>query len=187
MEKEYSVVLVKPDGVRRGLIGEIISRFEKIGLKIIAAKFIHVDEKFASQHYGYDEKWYRETGEKALNFYKKYGLDPKEVIGSMKPKDMGKFIQKLNVNYLTEGPIMAMIWQGPVHSIEIIRKVVGPSYPQDAPPGTIRGDFCFDSPEISNLQKKALHNLIHASSSPQEAKFERELWFKENEIFETEE
>lgn len=182
MHRQYSVVLIKPDGVKRGLVGEILTRIEKIGLKMIACKFIWIDKEFASKHYGYDEKWFIDTGKRALEFYKEHGLDPKEKVGTMDAKEMGKFIQKLNVEYLTEGPVLAMIWQGP-HAVEIIRKLVGPTYPQIAPPGTIRGDYSFDSPLFSNTNNKPLRNLIHASGSVDEAKIERELWFREDEIF----
>jgi nucleoside-diphosphate kinase len=184
MHREYSVVLIKPDGVKRGLSGEIISRFEKIGLSLIACKLIWVEEEFATKHYGYDENWFVNTGKKALDFYQEHGLDPQESVGTMEPREMGKFIQGLNVEYLTEGPVLAMIWQGP-HSVEIIRKLVGPTYPQVAPPGTITGDYIFDSPLFSNTNKKPLRNLVHASASVEEAKIERELWFKEKEIFGT--
>jgi nucleoside-diphosphate kinase len=183
MHRQYTVVLIKPDGIQKGLIGEIITRFEKIGLNLIACKLVKVDADMAIKHYGGgNEKWFENVGQKLLEFYKENGKDPKEEIGTMEPKEIGKLVQKWNIDYLSEGPVLAMIWQGP-HAVEIVRKIVGPTYPQVAPPGTIRGDFSYDSPILANSKLRAVHNLIHASGSAQEAKFERELWFKEDEIF----
>jgi nucleoside-diphosphate kinase len=179
--KERTVVLIKPDGVRRGLIGEIISRFEKIGLKMIACKLVKVPKELAFKHYGYDESWFENVGKKVLQFYREHGLDPNEEIGTMEPKKIGKLVQEWNVNYLTEGPVLAMIWQGP-HAVEIVRKIVGPTYPNQAPPGTIRGDYSWDSPLTSNSEKRSVYNLIHASGKPEEAELEIQLWFKEKEI-----
>lgn len=178
---ERSVVIIKPDGVKRRLIGEIISRFEKVGLKLIACKMVVVPEELAFKHYGYDEEWFENVGKKVLAFYQEHGKDPKEELGTMEPKEIGKMVQKWNVDYLTEGPVLAMVWEGP-HAVEIIRKIVGPTYPNQAPPGTIRGDFGFESPLISNANKQSVHNLIHASGTPQEAELEIQLWFKEKEI-----
>lgn len=177
----YSVVLIKPDGVQRQLAGEIISRFEKIGLKMIACKLVIVSPELANKHYGYDNEWFEKVGNRTLEFYKEHGKDPKEELGTMDAKQIGKLVQKWNINYLTAGPVLAMVWQGP-HAVEIIRKVVGPTYPQEAAPGTIRGDYGYESPYLSNANKRSVQNLIHASGKPEEAEFERQLWFKETEI-----
>jgi len=183
MHRQYSVVLIKPDGIKKGLIGEITTRFEKIGLRPIACKLVMVEADMAIKHYGGgNEKWFESVGKKLLEFYKENGKDPIEEIGTMEVKEIGKLVQKWNVDYLAEGPILAMIWQGP-HAVEIIRKIIGPTYPQTAPPGTIRGDFSYDSPLLADTNLRAVHNLVHASGSPEEAKFERQLWFKEDEIF----
>jgi len=181
MEKEFSVVLIKPDGIQRNLTGEIISRFEKVGLKMIACKMVIVNEQIATKHYGYNDQWFQNVGEKLIEFYKENGKDPNEEIGTMEPKKVGQMVQKWNVEYLIEGPVLAMIWQGP-HAVEIIRKMVGSTYPQQSPPGTIRGDFSFESPLIANSKKRSIRNLIHASGAVDEAKLERQLWFKEKEI-----
>ena len=181
MEPERTVVLIKPDGVKRGLIGEIVSRFEKIGLKLIACKMVVVPADMATKHYGYGEDWFENVGKKLLKFYEEHGKDPNEEIGTKKPKEIGKLVQKWNVNYLTEGPVLAMIWQG-AHAVEIIRKIVGLTFPNQSPPGTIRGDFSFDSPLNANSESRSVRNLIHASGAADEAKLEIELWFKEDEI-----
>ncbi|MBM3205849.1 nucleoside-diphosphate kinase [Candidatus Shapirobacteria bacterium] len=183
MHREYSVVLIKPDAIQKGLIGEIISRFEKIGLNLIACKLVMIDEEMALKHYGGgNSQWFEDVGQKLIKFYKEHGKDPQEEVGTLKAKQIGKIVQKWNVDYLKEGSLLAMIWQGP-HAIEVIRKITGHTYPQLATPGTIRGDYSFESPLLANSRNRAIHNLIHASGSVEEAKFERQLWFKENEIF----
>ncbi len=179
---EQTVVLVKPDGVMRGLVGEIISRFEKAGLKIVALKMIWIDKKMAFKHYGVNDEWYENVGKKLKDFYQQQGFDPGEEISRMGNKDIGKMVQKWNVDYLTEGPVVAMLVEAP-GAVEIVRKIVGPTFPQQAPPGTIRGDYSFDSPLLSNTKRRSVHNLIHASGSVKEAEFERQLWFKEKEIY----
>lgn len=179
--EEQTLVLVKPDGVKRGLIGEIIARFERIGLSMVGCKMVMVPKEMAAKHYGYDDQWFINVGRKTLEFYEKIGKDPNEEVGTKDPKEIGKLVQSWNIESLTEGPVLAMVWHGP-HAVEIVRKVVGPTYPELAPPGTIRGDFGFDSPATSNSEKRSVRNLIHASGTPDEAKLEIELWFKEEEI-----
>lgn len=178
---EETVVILKPDAVQRGLIGEIIQRFEKIGLKIIAMKMVKIDKKTAFKHYGYNEEWFEKVGEKLKKFYQETGFDPGEEIARLSNKKLGKLVQKWCADYLTEGPVVAMLIQG-AHAIEIVRKIVGETYPCYSPPGTIRGDFSCDSPYFSNLEKRSVRNLIHASGSKEEAKFEKQLWFKKGEI-----
>ncbi len=178
---EKTVVLIKPDGVRRGLIGEIVGRFEKVGLQMIACKMVDVPEELATQHYGYEEGWFQNVGEKLIEFYGEHGQDPEEEIGTKEPVEIGKKIQHWNVNYLTEGPVLAMIWQGD-NAVSVVRKIVGATFPNNSAPGTIRGDYSFDSPDSANSEGRSVRNLIHASGAPEEAQFERELWFKEKEI-----
>ncbi len=178
---EQSVVLVKPDGVKRGLVGEIVSRFEKAGIKIVAMKMVHIGKEFAVKHYGFNDEWFENVGKKVKEFYKEKGFDPGEDIMNMANKQIGKMVQGWNVDYLMEGPVVAMLLEAP-GVVEIVRKIVGSTYPQTAPPGTIRGDFSYDSPMLSNLKRRSVHNLIHASGKPEEAEFEKQLWFRQDEI-----
>jgi len=178
---EQTVVLVKPDGVKRGLVGEIISRFEKAGLKIVALKMVWIDRKMAFKHYGVNDEWYEDVGRKVREFYKQQGFDPGEEFNKMTNRQIGEMVQNWNVDYLTEGPVVAMLLEAPA-AVEIVRKIVGPTFPQQAAPGTIRGDYSFDSPLLSNIKRRSVHNLIHASGTVSEAKIEKELWFKEEEI-----
>jgi len=179
---EQSVVLVKPDGVRRHLIGEIISRLEQTGLELVACKMVKVPEDMAMKHYEVNEDWYENIGNKIIKFYEKHGKDPKEDLGVNTPREIGEYVIQQNVNYLTEGPVVAMVWQGP-HAVEVIRKKVGSTYPKEAAPGTIRGDFGYYSATLANQTKTPSYNLVHASGTPEEGEFERKLWFKEDEIY----
>ncbi len=180
---EQTLLLVKPDGVKRGLIGEVMSRIEKTGLTLAGLKLVNVTPELATVHYGaaIDADWYRKIGEKVKNFYQKTGFDPGEKINQMSFEEIGQMIHKMNVGYLTSGPVVAMVWQG-VGAVGIIRKLVGTTYPIDSPVGTIRGDLAHDSPVIANSEGRPVYNIVHASGTPAEAKTEIELWFKEEEL-----
>lgn len=178
---ERTFVAVKPDGVARGLVGEIISRFEKLGLKILAIKMLWPDEELATKHYGDSPEWYKKNGERTLAFFKEQGLDVKEVLGSDDPIELAKMVRRWLFDYLTSGPVVAMVLEGP-HAVELVRKHVGHTYPLNAAPGTIRGDYHYESPTTANLNKRAIVNLIHASGAPDEAEFEVSLWFLEDEL-----
>ncbi|MEK7471015.1 MAG: nucleoside-diphosphate kinase [Patescibacteria group bacterium] len=182
VKNEQTVVLIKPDGVKRGLIGEILSRFEKVGLKVVGAKLIWVDKTFAGKHYSLDTDYTRQVGEKTLENYQKYGIDPGEDLGTTDPLKMGKMVRKWNMDYISKGPVFAFIFEG-YGSIALVRKMVGSLFPFDSAPGTIRGDYATDSFLTANLNKRSAENLIHASGTPEEAKFQRKLWFKKSEIY----
>ncbi|HET7099076.1 MAG TPA: nucleoside-diphosphate kinase [Patescibacteria group bacterium] len=180
---EQTIVLVKPDGVKRALVGEVISRFEKIGLKIIGMKMVWIDEEMVRKHYPTTRKeWVTKIGEKTLEAYKTYGTDPNEHLGTMKPYEIGLLICKWLVDYLTSGPVVAMVLEGP-HAIPAVRKIAGYTYPDAAIPGTIRGDFSIDSPDLANMGKRSGMNIVHASGNAEEAKFEIELWFRKEELY----
>lgn len=179
---EKTVVLIKPDGVKRGLIGEILTRFEKVGLKIVAAKLIWVNKTMAGRHYSEDVDYTRQVGQKILENYQKYGIDPNEDIGTTNPLKIGKMVRKWNMDYINRGPVFAFLLEG-YGSIQLVRKMVGSLFPFDSAPGTIRGDYGTDSFLTANLNKRSAENLIHASGTPEEADFQRKLWFKEREIY----
>ena len=179
---EQSVVLIKPDGVKRGLIGEIIRRLERAGLKIIAMKMVWVDKDKVGKHYADKKDYLLSVGKKTLETYKKYGKDPKESLGTMDPLEIGKIVRKWIMEFLSSGPVLAILLEGP-GAVAVVRKIVGPTFPSDALPGTIRGDYSFDSAHFANEKKRVAKNLIHASGSVEEAEFERQLWFHEDEIY----
>lgn len=183
LPKEQSLVLIKPDGVKRGLAGDIISRFEKMGLKIVGMKMIWVDKDFAGKHYPESRTELLEgIGKKTLDSYEKYGKDAGEEFGTKDPVEIGKIVNSWNMEFLSSGPVVAMVIEGP-HAIENVRAIVGATIPAFAVPGTIRGDFSLDSPALANVIKRAIRNLVHASGNAEEAKYEIQLWFRENEIY----
>lgn len=182
-KEEKTILLIKPDGVKRGLIGEVVKRIESRGLKIISLKMIVASRDHAHSHYPNTEEWYRGMGEKTLDNYRQYGKDPLEEIGTNDALEIGKMVAKWNVDFLTSGPMVAVVIQG-IHAIDMVRKIVGKTVPAVAEMGTIRGDFSVDSPTLANIGKRAIHNIVHASGTPSEAAHELEHWFKTEEIHE---
>ena len=150
---ERTLILIKPDGVERGLIGKIISRFEDPGFKIIAMKMVLVDKEFAKKDYTADLAQRR-----------------------------GENVRKIMVDFITQSPVVALVLEG-INTIENIRKIVGPTEPKSAQPGTIRGDFSHISYSYADNKKIAVKNIIHASSSKEDAEREIKLWFKKDEIY----
>lgn len=179
---EQSLVLVKPDGVRRGLIGEIVARFEKAGLKVVGMKMVWVNQAHVAKHYP-DSRYnlIRGIGEKTLTMYAQYNLDPVKKLGTKDPMKIGKMVNEWNRDFLTSGPVMAMVLEG-VHAIDNVRMITGHTFPTTATPGTIRGDHSIDSPALANLKKRPVRNLVHASGNPAEAEYEINLWFKPSEL-----
>ncbi|MFA6160023.1 MAG: nucleoside-diphosphate kinase [Parcubacteria group bacterium] len=175
--KERTLVVIKPDGLQRTLVGEIIERYERIGLKLIAIKMLLTEEDFIEKHYTLDPNWRRITGEKTIESYKKKGLVPP----SEDPLEITAKILANLKKYMTSGPVIAMIWQG-AHAVKIIRKITGGTEPLTSDPGTIRGDYVLDSYQMSDSDNRAVRNLIHASGSPEEAEMEIAHWFKKEEI-----
>ncbi len=182
-QEEKTVVLVKPDGVKRGLIGEVMRRLESRGLKIIALKMVAASREHAHTHYPNTEEWLRGMGNKTLENYKQYGKDPLKEIGADDPLAIGKMVAQWNVDFLTSGPMVAIVVQG-IHAVDMVRKIVGKTVPSMAEMGTIRGDFSVDSPTLANAGKRALHNIVHASGDQSEAVHELAHWFGAEEIHE---
>ena len=178
---ERTLVLIKPDGVQRCVVGNIISRFENAGLKIVGMKMVWCDKEFAFKHYPVTEEWYKKVGNNTLDDSKKYGINAKDTMNTEDPVEIGKKVHSWNVEFLTSGPIIAMVIEG-FHAIESVRKIAGTTLPNLAPPGTIRGDLSTHSALSANMNNKAIPNLVHASGNKEEAKMEIHLWFKESEL-----
>ena len=156
--KDYiqrSLVVLKPDAVQRGIVGEILQRFERVGLKIVGMKMVMPDEALYRKHYEDIGKMITRRGEEAF---------------------------KYNVAYMMTGPVIAMVLEG-VEAVPLVRKIVGPTEPKSAEMGTIRGDFSHMSFGYSNSKGIGVPNLVHASGSPEEAQQEIYLWFNENELY----
>lgn len=179
---EQTLSFVKPDGVRRGLIGEIVSRFEKAGLKMVASKMISPEkEKFLAHYNASDPDRLKLWGQKTKKSYEKVGKDVISDLGTDDDMELGKMISVWLMDYITSGPIFLMVWEGE-NAVQKAMELVGPTMPTDAPSGTIRGDFSKDSAVIANAEKRGVRNLIHVSTSIEEANFEKNLWFAPSEI-----
>lgn len=183
LKEEKTLVLIKPDGVKRGLVGEIIKRIEQRGLKIIALKMFQATAEQIDGHYPKDPKWIRRLGEKSLMTYKKYKMDSVKELGTDDPDEIGKMVRQWLIDFMTSGPMVKMIVEG-IHAIDMVRKLCGYSLPNMAEMGTIRGDYSVDSAALANTAKRAVHNLVHASETAEEAEHELAFWFKPEEIHE---
>lgn len=175
--KERTLILIKPDGIQRALIGEIMGRYERLGLKLVGLKMVVPTAEQVEGHYTLDPEWRRVTGEKTIKSYKDRGLTPP----SEDPLEITAKILKNLKKYLTAGPVIAMVWQG-AHAVELVRKVTGGTEPRSSAVGTIRGDFVPDSYIMSDTDDRAVRNLIHASGAVSEAEMEIPHWFDKKEL-----
>lgn len=150
---QRTLILLKPDAIERGIVGEIVTRFERVGAQLVGMKLINADKETAMAHY---------TEEIAQR--------------------LGDEVRQLAVNMITSGPIVAIVLEG-IDIIEVVRKMVGATEPKSAAPGTIRGDYAHVSYGVADSSKKALFNLIHASGNADEAAAEISVWFGDNELF----
>lgn len=173
---ERTLVLLKPDTIQRGLVGEIITRFERKGLKIVAMKMVWPTLTQAKKHYDWSDVEKEGTGNRTIEAYKAKGLKITKTA-----KEYAEDVQRKLNSYLVAGPIVAMVVEG-AHAIEHVRKLVGHGSPLSADVGTIRADFTIDSYVLADDVDRAARNLIHASGNPGEAAREIKVWFKEDEI-----
>lgn len=179
---EKTLVVLKPDAVFRGLNGEILSRFEKVGLKLVAAKMLQVPREMAEKHYPADrEELWTGIGNKTIENYQELGKDVKEGMGTDSALEIGKMVRVWLMDYLMEGPVFAFVLEGP-HAVEIVRKFCGHTLPVKSAPGTIRGDYSYDSSFLANTASRPIKNLMHASGNVEEANYEVPLWFESSEI-----
>ena len=177
--KERTLVIIKPDGVQRSLIGEIVKRYERVGLKLIGIKMAIPTREMAIKHY-YEvggDAWLEEVGRKARENYEKKGLQSPFATNM----ENGKAIMEANAKYLSSGPVVAMIWQGN-QAVALVRKITGSTEPFSSDVGTIRGDLTLDTYQMSDLDQRSIRNLIHASGNVSEAEKEIPIWFEKAEI-----
>jgi len=174
---ERTLVIVKPDGIQRALIGEIMKRYERLGLKLVALKMMIPTEKMIEEHYLLDPNWKKNVGEKSIASYMKKGETPP----STDPIEVANVVVANLKKYMTSGPVIAMVWEG-AHAVELVRKITGGTEPRSADIGTIRGDFVVDSYQMADSDTRAIRNLIHASGSVPEADMEIPHWFKPEEV-----
>ncbi|PIZ98903.1 MAG: nucleoside-diphosphate kinase [Candidatus Komeilibacteria bacterium CG_4_10_14_0_2_um_filter_37_10] len=174
--KERTFVILKPDAVQRGLIGDVICRLEKTGLKLIALKMIIATEDQLWRHYQKDEQWFTSKGQRILEERKAAGLPIEK-----EAREYGKDIVQALVKFMSCGPIVPMIWEGN-QAAGIVKKIIGSTEPLTSDSGTIRGDYTLDSYEIASLDNRAVRNLVHCSDPASDALREIPIWFSENEI-----
>ena len=173
---ERSLILIKPDAVQRSLIGEMISRFEKKGLKIVGMKMVWPTQKQAKDHYSWSDEEKEGTGKRTIQAYSSKGLKITKTA-----KEYAEDVQRKLYSYLVSGPIIALVIEG-AHAIEHVRKTVGHGNPLTADVGTIRADYTIDSYVVADDVDRATRNLVHASGNLSEAEREIKVWFKDNEI-----
>ena len=175
--KEKTLIVIKPDGLQRTLVGEIIKRYERIGLKLMAMKMLVPTPEHIEKHYTLDPEWRRITGEKTIESYKSKGQTPP----SEDPFEVTDKILKNLMTYMSSGPVIAMVWQG-AHAVGLGRKLAGGTEPLTSDVGTIRGDYVIDSYVMSDTDGRAIRNLVHASGSVDEAEMEIKHWFDKGEL-----
>ncbi len=180
---EKTLIVVKPDGVERNLIGEILNRFEKEGLSIAAGKMMKVDSGLAEKHYTASEQQVAGMGKKTLDASKENNLydEMLEIFESDDPMVIGTVLRNAMLEFITSGPVFAAVLEGD-DAVKKVRKITGFTDPAKAEKGTIRGDLGEDSIIEANRDKRATKNLVHASGSLEEAEMEITLWFKPEEI-----
>jgi nucleoside-diphosphate kinase len=178
--KERTLVVVKPDAVKRALTGKIIAKIEAVGLKLIACKMILATDEQILGHYPVnDAEWVKALGDKTLKTFAELGLSVKDRLGSDNPADLGKEVVKKLVKHWKEGPVLLMVWEGP-HAVQIVRKLRGVTTPLLAEPGSLLGELSFDSQVVSTMQGRAMKTFAHASGSDEEAEREIIHWFGAN-------
>ncbi|MEK7142813.1 MAG: nucleoside-diphosphate kinase, partial [Patescibacteria group bacterium] len=173
---QKTLIAIKPESIQRHLIGEFIAKFERRGLKLTACKLVVPTKAQVEKHYPDDEVWYLSSGTKTYENYKARGIEP-----PMEPIDLAKRTRKRLIDHLTDRPLLLMVWEGP-HAIDLGRKTAGATNPLTADIGSIRGDYSTESYELADDIERAIHTLVHASATPEEAEREIKIWFNEDEI-----
>ncbi|MBN2675840.1 MAG: nucleoside-diphosphate kinase [Alphaproteobacteria bacterium] len=173
---EYTFVILKPDAVARGLTGKIIQRFEDAGLQICHLGYVEqAEEKMLRSHYNKDDAWKTKIGGFVKGDYEKMGLNAKDIFGTDEPIKLGQIVIDQLIDYMQAGPLIPMILKG-YNAVKVVRKLVGSTYPNEADPSSIRGQYSSDSKEIAALERRSVVNLVHASGEVSEAKDEISLW-----------
>jgi len=174
--REQTLVILKPDVTARGLVGEIVSRFEHVGLKIVAMKMLKAPIEVAKEHYKKDDEWLTKVGARLIQNMK---LDA----AKEDPKRHGQKVVDDLAKDLTLYPVIAFVLEGH-NTVALVRKMIGETSPEHSAPGTIRGDYSQDSYALANASNRPVINLVHASDSAENAKNEIALWFRKEELIE---
>jgi len=175
-KKERSFIILKPDTVQRSLMGEVLGRFERVGLKVVGMKMLMATEDQCWKHYNKDDEWFQSKGENAVANREKLGLPvEKEAI------EYGRDIIGVVVKYMVASPVVVIAVEGN-EACTVVKKLVGGTEPATADIGTIRGDYTLDSYQITDVDGRAVRNLVHCSDNAEEAAYEIGIWFDENEL-----
>ena len=177
LKQEQTLVIVKPDGVQRALVGEVIKRYEKCGLKLVGLKMVIPTRDMALKHYSIDPDWAVKSGTKTFESYKAKGLP----LPGKDPVEFAEGIRRKLTDFMSSGPVVSMVWQG-MGAVSIVRKITGSTEPLTSLPGTIRGDYTIDSYTAADTDGRAVRNIIHSSGSVDEATKEIAIWFDKKEI-----
>ncbi len=177
LAQERTLVLIKPDVLQRQIVGEILSRFERKGIKITAMKMLNATKEQVGDHYEGKEEYLIESGEKA----KKGAIARGEDVSNWNSLEKGKQIRQRNINYLTCGPIIAIVFEG-FGVISQVRKILGSTSPAEGDIGTIRNDYSLDTYALADFIDRSTMTMLHASDSVENAEREIKIWFKESEI-----
>ncbi len=176
--QERTLVILKPDTIQRSLMGEVIRRFERTGLKFTAMKMVRASEEQLLKHYNKTDEWFLKKGNRIIDDLTSHGLPVEK-----EPMEYGKDIIRTIVHYMTAAPVVVMILEGN-EAVKVVTKLVGTTEPATSDVGTIRGDFTVDSYGHSSYENRAVRNLVHQSESPEEAEREIEIWFNDGEAME---
>ncbi|MBD3362426.1 nucleoside-diphosphate kinase [Candidatus Dojkabacteria bacterium] len=177
---QRTFLMIKPDGVKRSLVGEVLSRCERVGLKLVYSRMIWATEEQARGNYPGTEEWLRGMGEKTKRNYKGDDQLLKKEVGTTDTLEIGQKIYDQLVQYLISGPMIPMVWEGN-HAVEIARKIVGKTTPKEADLGSIRADFGFDSPQLAVRSGRIVfETIVHVSDSEEEAEREIKYWLGKN-------
>jgi nucleoside-diphosphate kinase len=180
IKRQRTLVLIKPDGVQRMLVGDIVHRFEHAGLKLVGLKMVWATHTLIEKHYRKDDAYLISIGEKTKAGLQKLGIPEQRT-----PLEIGRFVRSKLSRHLSISPVVAMVWQG-TNAIANVRQLVGTTDPILADVGSIRGDLTIDTIEMANYEGRSVRNLMHASSDPREAKREIGIWFDPSELHEYE-
>jgi nucleoside-diphosphate kinase len=174
---EKTFLMIKPDGVERGLVGEVFSRFERIGLKLVASRMIHASQEQARGNYPGTDEWLVGLGEKTWNNYDSDEEALMKDLGTIDKLEIGKKVWDGLTNYLSSGPVILSVWEGN-HAVRVGRKIIGKTDPTLADIGSVRGDFGFDTPQFAvKAGRIVFKTVVHISDSPEEAEREIKHWF----------
>jgi len=176
--QERTLVIVKPDAYQRGLTGVILARLEQRDLVLEAMRVSRNEKETIEDHYPRSQEWLATVGGKTLEDYARLGISAKDRLGTDDAVEIGQMVRTWLTEFLLSAPVVPMVISGN-RAIETVRKIVGHTLPVMAAPGTIRGDYSSDSPDLANSERRPVQNLVHASGDPEEAEREIALWFPE--------